>query len=268
MLATDPELDPRPRGAAALDSHADQLPHAFLVEGLERVRLEQLELEVLRHEATLDVVTREPEGHLGEVVRPEGEELGDIGDLTRRERGAWGLDHRAHEVVDIGVVGTGERGGRHLAHPIGQERELGLGNDERDHDLDVRIAAGLLAGDGRLDDRLGLHLVEAGLEDAEPTPARAEHRVGLPPHLRDGQHAATLVVELALGVADEQLLDVGEELVERRVEEADGHGQAVHRLEDPLEVGALQLLELVERVLLLDGVGGEDEALHERETVP
>ena len=34
-----------------------------------------------------------------------------------------------------------------------------------------------------------------------------------------------------------ELLDVGEELVQRRVEQADGDGQAVHRLEDALEVG-------------------------------
>ena len=70
-----------------------------------------------------------------------------------------------------------------------------------------------------------------------------------------------------LASRDEQLLDVGEELVQRRVEQPDGDGQAVHRLEDALEVGALQLLELVERGVLLGRVGGEDEPLHERQPV-
>ena len=70
-----------------------------------------------------------------------------------------------------------------------------------------------------------------------------------------------------LRVLDEQLLDVGEELVQRRVEQPDGDGQAVHRLEDALEVGPLQLGELLERGALLRVVGGEDEALHDRQAV-
>ena len=82
-----------------------------------------------------------------------------------------------------------------------------------------------------------------------------------------GEQPAPLVVELDRAPAHQQLLDVGEELVQRRVEQADGDGQAVHRLEDALEVGALELLELVERGLLLGGVVGEDEPLHERQPV-
>ena len=67
--------------------------------------------------------------------------------------------------------------------------------------------------------------------------------------------------------ATEQLLDVGKELVQRRVEQPDGDGQAVHRLEDALEVAALQLLELLERGVLLGFGVGEDEPLHERQAV-
>ena len=55
--------------------------------------------------------------------------------------------------------------------------------------------------------------------------------------------------------------------MQRRVEQADGDGQAVHRLEDALEVGALQLRELLERGALLRLVVGEDEPLHERQAV-
>ena len=98
-------------------------------------------------------------------------------------------------------------------------------------------------------------------------PARAEHRVRLPPVLRRGEELAALVVELAERVEHQQLLDVGEELVERRVEETDGDRQAVHRFEDALEVAALQLLELFERGVLLGFGVGEDEPLHEREAV-
>ena len=81
------------------------------------------------------------------------------------------------------------------------------------------------------------------------------------------EQLASFVVETGLGLANQQLLDVGQELVQRRVEQADGDGQAIHRLEDPLEVGALELLELVERGFLLGRVVGQDEALHQREPV-
>ena len=49
------------------------------------------------------------------------------------------------------------------------------------------------------------------------------------------------------GDLDQLLLEVRQELVERRIEEADDDRQAVHRLEDALEVALLELLELGHR---------------------
>ena len=83
------------------------------------------------------------------------------------------------------------------------------------------------------------------MEHAEPHAARAEHRVGL----RERVHAVERVLELlelvALldpGAFDllRQLLRIGDELVQRRVEEPDRHRQAGHRLEEPLEVVLLE----------------------------
>ena len=50
-----------------------------------------------------------------------------------------------------------------------------------------------------------------------------------------------------LGQPLDQLLAVGQELVQRRVEQADRHRQPGHRLEQALEVGLLQRQQLVER---------------------
>ena len=47
MLTADAELDVGTGRAAPLDAHAHELADAFLVERLERVRREQLVLEVL-----------------------------------------------------------------------------------------------------------------------------------------------------------------------------------------------------------------------------
>src|SRR4051794_2327392 len=100
VLAADAELQTTPPLAPELHRRAHEIADAFEVDCLERVVREQVLLEVGRHEPALDVVTREPERHLREVVRAEREELGDVGDLVGHERGAWCLDHRAHGVVD------------------------------------------------------------------------------------------------------------------------------------------------------------------------
>ena len=57
-------------------------------------------------------------------------------------------------------------------------------------------------------------------------------------------------------VADERLA-LGQELVERRVERADRHAEAVHRLEQPLEVGALERQQRVERPLVAPARGAD-----------
>ena len=60
---------------------------------------------------------------------------------------------------------------------------------------------------------------------------------------------------------DRQVGQVGQELVQRRVDQPDGDRQAVHRLEDLDEVAALQRLERVQRGLPLVVVLGQDQPL-------
>ena len=61
--------------------------------------------EIDGHHPSFDVVSAEAEGHLGEVVRPEGEEVGFVGDLVRQKSGPWRLDHRADGDFNTGVRG-------------------------------------------------------------------------------------------------------------------------------------------------------------------
>ena len=113
---------------------------------------------------------------------------------------------------------------------------------ERDHDLDLRVEALLSHRAGRLDDRAHLHRIEPRPEDAEPHPPQPEHRVHLVelPHLGEhdllvGDILAALAAERDL---DRQVGEVRQELVQRRIEQAHGHGQTVHRAEDPVEIAA------------------------------
>jgi hypothetical protein len=97
--------------------------------------------------------------------------------------------------------------------------------------------------------------------------AQAEHRVLLVHALHRRQQLALSLLALPTGVGDgqldRQLGQVGQELVERRVDQPDRHRQAVHRLEDLEEVFALQGQQLGERVLLAGFVVRDDEVLHE-----
>ena len=82
-----------------------------------------------------------------------------------------------------------------------------------------------------------------------------------------GELHAALGVQRAERVGHDQAFEVGKELVQRRVEEADGDGQGVHRGEDALEVRLLGGLQGGQGGALLGGVVGEDEAAHQRQAV-
>ena len=248
VLAADAELDVRLRLAAALDADAHEVADAFLVEHLERVPLEHAVLEVEGEELALGVVARHAERRLREVVRAEGEEVRDLGDLVGAQRGARQLDHRPAEVLEAGRLLLHHRFGE-LAKP----RELLAEADERVHDLDERrLSPALLHRLRRARDRAHLHLVHLRPLDPEPAAARAEHRVRL------GQRLDALAHPLVL-----RLLERRQELVERRVEQADRDRQPRHRLEDRLEVGLLEREEPVERVAAALLVAREDHLLHD-----
>ena len=135
VLAADPELDLGLRGPPALDRDPHQVADAVLVEHLERVPLEDPVLEVEGEELALGVVPREAERGLGQVVRPEGEEVGLPRDLVGSKCRSRELDHRAAEVLDRRLLGRDALG--ELAEP----RELLAEADERVHDLDERRLA-------------------------------------------------------------------------------------------------------------------------------
>ena len=104
VLAADPHLELGLAAAAALDRDPHQVADAVLVEHLERVALEDAVLEVVGEELPLGVVAREAERRLGEVVRAERAEVGDLGDLVGPDARARQLDHRAAQVRDRGLL--------------------------------------------------------------------------------------------------------------------------------------------------------------------
>ena len=251
VLAADAHLQVLLHAAPALDRDPHQVADALLVDNLERVPLEDARLEVAREELALGVVPREAERRLGEVVRPERAEVRLARNLVGTDTGARQLDHRPDVVVKLPLL-RGDRD-RQLAQPA----ELLLERDQRVHDLDERrVARPLPHRDRRPDDRADLHLVDLRMEQPEPAAARAEHRVRLPELLDPLAHPV-------IG----RVLEVGEELVQRRVEEADRHRQPSHRLEDPLEVGLLHRQEPLEHRPPLVLGRGHDHLADDRQPV-
>ncbi len=126
---------------------------------------------------------------------------------------------------------------------------------ERDHDLGMDVDAVALDADGGFEDGARLHLGDLGHDDAEAVAAQTEHRVGFVQRLDAVEHvflaAYWPAVSISLRVVQvlqahfevsqfgHEVVVAGQELMQRRVQQADDDGVAVHGAEDALEVAAL-----------------------------
>ena len=266
MLAAHAQFDAGLGGAGAAHALGHQGAHAVDVDGLEGGDAEDPRLDVAREEHALHVVAREPPHGLGEVVGAEGEEVGLLGQVLGGHGGARQLDHGADgDAGQVGAALGGDLGDDRLAL-LAHQLELAHGADQRHHDLRL----GAQAARDQLGRGLaqGAHLQgeQAGQVDAQADAAQAQHGVLLV-HTADlGQHRLVGGIEGPGGLADRdpglQVDQRGHELVQRRVDEAHGHGLAVHDLQHLQEVLLLEPLQLVEGRLALGGAGGgEDGAL-------
>ena len=162
------------------------------------------------------------------------------GDRVRARARPRQLDHRADRVV---LARNQPLAASNAVDELSHQFELVLIVDERDHDLRVRRLGRRL---GRPQDRLDLHLVDLRVEDPEPAPAGPEHRVRLGDLLDSREQSlellqlrGRLLIERGIDLRrDPCMLDlpreVGEvrqELVERRIEQADRDRKPLHLLE-------------------------------------
>src|SRR4029077_7796440 len=85
MLTADAELDLFLGATPSLDTDAHELADPGLVERLERILLDDAVLEVACEALPVGVVAGHAERRLGQVVRPERDEVGVLGDLVRTQ---------------------------------------------------------------------------------------------------------------------------------------------------------------------------------------
>ncbi len=114
-----------------------------------------------------------------------------------------------------------------------------------------------------------LHLGDLGEGDAQAASAQSEHGVLLVQLLHPRQQRAQFLElgRAGLGVFQvldlhHQILALGQELVQRRIDGADGDRQRLHGLEEADKVGALHGQQLLERRAAILLVVGQDHGAH------
>ena len=260
MLAADAQVNVGVGGAAHLGGHVHQLANTGLVQLGEGIVLVDL-LVVVGVQELAGVVAGEAEGHLGQVVGAEGEEVGLLGDLIGGQGGAGDLDHGTHQVLHVGagLLDDGVSGLHHHALDVLELLDLA---HQGDHDLGDHGPLGMAGLDGQsgLDDGAGLHGGNLRIGDSQTAAAVTHHGVEL-------MQGSDDVLDLGNGLAHvgSQLLDVGllggNELVQGGIQEANGDGAALHGLVDALEVALLHGLQNGQGGLpLLHGVGADHAA--------
>ena len=254
VLAADAQAQVGTGGAAQLRGHLDQLAYALLVQVSERIALVDLVVVVVAQELAR-VVTAEAEGHLGQIVGAEAEELGLLGDLVGGQGRARDLDHGAHLVLHLHAGVRDQLVGGGHDHVLDKLQLLDLAN-QRDHDVGNDLQAGLLGDiDGGVDDSGGLHLSDLRVGDSQTAAAVTHHRVEL-------MQAVDHVVQLfhadlqILGQIHDLLFLGGQELVQRRIQVTHGHRALAHDLVHGLEVTLLVGQDLGQGLLaVLHGLG-------------
>src|ERR1039457_1744215 len=284
VLAADADFQVRIRLAAALDGNLHQLANTFLVEDGERIVGENLLILVLLLELRI-VVAREAHGGLGQIVGAEAEELRFLGDVAGSQRGARDFDHGADHVPQVLQAGLAEHFLGNGDHDLLLIIELLDAADQRDHDFGNHLHALLGHLHDGFEDGARLHFRDLGIGDAETAAAMAQHGVELVELFHpleqlgdDGLEILHLGAELhVLGCQLALLLDVGvgqdghvhhqvyalgEELVERRIERADDHREAVHGGEETGEILALHGEEFQQGLAAALFVARQNHGLH------
>ena len=257
VFAADEDFELRIDGASVFHEGADHLLDGGM-DGDERMTLEEFLVDVERQEA-VGVVAGNGECRLGEVVGTEGSEAidgvnviviaSDFGaeggnDFAAGDGGCRGFDHRAECVRNCEALFFLDLGGN-LDGDFENGLDFGGDDHERDFDFGFRMFAFLNEFGGGVQNSLDLHLGDFGVGDGHTNRAVAEHRV-------------LFLFQAAV---------VREELVERSIEQTNGHAIAVHDGHAVFEVFLGEVVDGVEGFLGFGLVIAKQNFLNVRQTV-
>ena len=245
------------RGPALVDGHLHQ-PGDRVVERLERVDRQDAVLDVLEQEAALGVVAAVAERHLGQVVGAEAEEVG----VVRRSRRPSGRRAAPRSSCRTCSRPRCRRRPRGRPRPRPRAARASPTSSFTCPTSGIMILAiGLPPALRTAICALRIARVWIFTKSGIISPRRQPRR----PSIGFCSCSDLIVASSSLSSSDAPPCSsarvtltscssrFGQELVERRVDQPDDDRQAVHRLEDALEVALLEDLELGHR-----GVEGRD----------
>src|SRR6056297_194934 len=228
------------------NSHRHQLAYTSLIEALEGIVGKYVLIEVLSYK-TADIVPGIPEGHLCQIVRSKGEEVSIFSNFIGRKSRPRDLNHSTDFVVQSAVVLF-----QHLLHHLfgvfTKNFQLIPGTDQGNHYFREYFYSLLLYLTGGFHNRLYLHIVDFGVGNTQPAAAMSEHRVHLFKilgHLLDGLRFKADFIGKLLNI----FISFRNKFMERRVKQANGHRQTLHRLEDTDKVLLLQGKHFIQGLL-------------------
>src|SRR5467141_4480497 len=94
VFPADPDFEVLPDLPAFLDAHPHEMADSFAVQRLERIEGEYAAFHMIEKEFPFGIVPTVSERRLGQVVRPEREELRVLRNLVGGDGGPRNLDHR------------------------------------------------------------------------------------------------------------------------------------------------------------------------------
>src|SRR5712692_2754204 len=272
VFAADPYLELRAGLAATLDADADQFSHTLAVDHRKRVLFQDTFCQVCGQDL-VDVVARKAERSLREIVGSEAEELRLLGDLVGDQRGARQLDHRAHQVMHVRPF-LGKNFLRHAAHDRCLVLHLFQRGGQRDHDLGMDLDPFLGYGYRSLEDGARLHLRDLWISDAQPATAVPQHGIELVQLFHAPQQSAQLLElgRVRLGGYQHcdlhhQILALRQELVQGRIQQADGHRELMHLAKESNEVHTLHGQQFLEGCAAVFLIAGQDHGPHVRDAI-
>src|SRR5579859_356248 len=236
VFAANAELDAGARLLSLGDGHLHQLTYAGLINGSEWVFLHDFEFLVGAQEGA-GIVAAHSERRLCEVVGAETEEFGGLRDFVGSQSSAWDFNHRTDKVVELDLLFLHDFL-RDAMHDFYLKVELLFEADERNHNLRIYFNSRFLHFCCSFKDRTRLHLGDLRIHDAQTAAAESEHRIELMQFLNsllnlfDGH--AHFLREIVL-----RCTLVRQELMQRRIEEANRSRASVEFLEHADEVFAL-----------------------------
>ena len=264
MLATNRQGQVGIDLAPARGTDVQKLAHAIHIQRMERVLGEHALLDIGPHEPPR-VIARQAIGHLGQIVRPKGQERRMLGDITGAQGRARGFHHHTQTEIEI-RAGLGFDPRRNRVDAGFNQFDLALGTDQRDHDLGHNGGTALARLDRRLENRARLHLVNLGDRDPQAHAAHPQHRVEFRQSLNPAGHVRNGFVQ-RLGQLAHALAVMGQEFVQGRVEQTDAHRRSRHDFKQAGEIAPLHRQELIQRRRAVLGSVGKNHFAHHRQAV-